>query len=162
VGGFGSGRYGFSRTKRTVDGSLVLDLAQMQREKRLQPGEWGTLTWKHGESVTGQVGYAIPENMERLELTYTATINGESDNVRQSLGLSRIPAPYGGFRYFVHCPRCLNRFTKLCLPSGARLFACRKCYDLTYQSSKDSHKFDSFFRSVGLSPQEGKRLFTGG
>jgi hypothetical protein len=35
-----------------------------------------------------------------------------------------------------------RRVGKLYLPPGARYFGCRLCYDLTYTSCQESHKYD--------------------
>jgi hypothetical protein len=37
---------------------------------------------------------------------------------------------------------------KLHLPSGGRYFGCRRCYDLTYRSCQESHKYDSLYRTL--------------
>ena len=45
------------------------------------------------------------------------------------------------------CGGCSRRAAKLHLPPGARYFACRRCYDLTYTSCQDSHRFDAVYSS---------------
>ena len=62
--------------------------------------------------------------------------------------------PYlGGRRYWFLCPfvrdsiRCGRRVGRLYLPPSQQLFGCRRCYDLTYQSSQRHDKrLDAFRR----------------
>ena len=42
-----------------------------------------------------------------------------------------------------------RRAGKLYLPSVARYFGCRRCYDLTYRSCQESHKFDTMWAELG-------------
>jgi len=42
---------------------------------------------------------------------------------------------------------------------GGKYFGCKHCYNLTYESSKESHKFDTMFLKMGIDPKIGKRLF---
>jgi hypothetical protein len=76
--------------------------------------------------------------------------------------------PKGGIRYWFKCPAigCGRMTEKLHLPSSALYFACRRCYNLTYESCNESHKYDSLFRSValksGFSFTEAKRLLIAG
>jgi hypothetical protein len=58
---------------------------------------------------------------------------------------------FGGVRWWFACPftiegeRCNRRVAKLYLPPGEHEFGCRKCHDLTYQSSQESHKYDGLY-----------------
>jgi hypothetical protein len=61
---------------------------------------------------------------------------------------------FGGRRWWMCCPAvvggrpCGRRVRKLFLPLGGRIFACRKCYDLTYKVCQESHKFDDLYRKM--------------
>jgi hypothetical protein len=37
---------------------------------------------------------------------------------------------------------------KLYLPPGGRYYGCRHCYDLTYTSCQESHKYDGMWRAL--------------
>ena len=39
---------------------------------------------------------------------------------------------------------------KLYLPPGELCFGCRHCYDLTYESCRESHRLRGLFRRLGL------------
>ena len=73
---------------------------------------------------------------------------------RQKIELYSTVCNYGGVRYWFLCPAvkdgvyCGNRVTKLFLPLGSSVFGCRQCYDLTYQSCQESHKYDRVFGHI--------------
>jgi hypothetical protein len=56
--------------------------------------------------------------------------------------------------FFGLCPAvkdgvyCGGRVTKLFLPPGSAVFGYRDCYDLTYQSCQESHKYDKVFGHI--------------
>ena len=64
------------------------------------------------------------------------------------IGFEWTACRFGGYRYWFLCPvvkdgvYCGNRVTKLFLPPAGQYFGCRQCYDLTYQSCQESHKYD--------------------
>ena len=51
-------------------------------------------------------------------------------------------------RHWFLCPAvvdgvlCENRVGMLYLPPGGKIFGCRHCYGLTYESCQQSHKYD--------------------
>jgi len=49
---------------------------------------------------------------------------------------------YGGRRWWFECPACGRRCFKMYLPPGARIFACRGCYDLTYRSAQEANSYN--------------------
>ncbi len=73
---------------------------------------------------------------------------------RQKIEIFSTVCNYGGVRYWFLCPAvkdgvyCGNRVTKLFLPPGGVVFGCRDCYDLTYQSCQESHKYDKVFGHI--------------
>ena len=58
------------------------------------------------------------------------------------------------FRYYFACPAVVDGVycgcccSKLYLPLGGKVFGCRECYDLTYQSCQESHKYDKVFGHI--------------
>jgi hypothetical protein len=81
---------------------------------------------------------------------WTATKEEESASYR--VGLTTTRPRFGGLRWWFVCPLvkndvpCGRRVGKLYLPPGGRYFGCRTCYDLTYTSCQESHKYDGLFR----------------
>ena len=69
----------------------------------------------------------------------------------QDIPVTSTPCFYGGVRVWLRCPvvskglLCENRVGKLYLPPGGRVFGCRHCHDLTYESCQKSHKYDRVF-----------------
>jgi hypothetical protein len=69
--------------------------------------------------------------------------------VEQSIYLDRTQPNFGGVRWWFLCPRCQHRVSRLYLPSYEYYFACRHCYDLSYESAKSSHRWsEKFFKKI--------------
>jgi hypothetical protein len=68
-------------------------------------------------------------------------IDPEEDNlIRQPVPLEQLEVLGGrAKRWFGRCPECLERCAKLYLPPGNDRFGCRRCLDLSYESSQTSH-----------------------
>jgi hypothetical protein len=84
--------------------------------------------------------------------------------VRYSSHLVTTRCNYGGFRWWYLCPntQCRNRVGKLYMPYHAKYFLCRDCHNLTYESCRESHKFDRLFEQIGavsgVPPRVAKKL----
>ena len=81
-------------------------------------------------------------------------MDGGASVIEQRIEIISWPCNYGGFRYYFACPAvvdgvyCGNRVTKLFIPPAGSVFGCRDCYDLTYQSCQESHKYDKVFGHI--------------
>jgi len=171
MGGSGSGRYWWDK-KTTVEDCLHLAARRLVKQRLLYLGihTFGTLTWTKtatGEEISS-CGYEIntlSEYASWLRLYYKLTRSGEELDYRIYPQTTR--PHYGGVRWWFACPLvsngrpCNRRVGKLYLPPGGRYYGCRHCYDLTYKSCQESHKFDALFasiaRDVGTSPEMVKR-----
>lgn len=93
----------------------------------------------------------------RLSYSWIWTSTGKEDSENYSIRLTTTRPRFGGLRWWFICPltnqgrSCGRRVGKLYLPPHGRYFGCRHCYDLTYTSCQDSHKFDSFYRMTAQS-----------
>lgn len=173
MGGYGSGR---PREKTTVEECLILSANKLMRDKVLRHGlhNSGTLTWTRvatGEKIS-TIGYEV-DTRDRavawIRLHYTATRSREAVDYR--VGLTTTALPWGGVRWWFVCPlvvngrSCWRRCGKLYLPPGGRYFGCRLCYNLTYTSSQEAHKFDALHallgQRVGLPPRAVKKILDG-
>ena len=168
MGGYGSGRRFGLRVKETVECCSVVSSAQLVRQG---PRALGTVTWTNtatGEK-TASIGYevkAIDPADAWIRLWYTLT--REKEDVDYRVRLTTTPLPWGGVRWWFVCPLnanglgCGRRCGKLYLPPGGRYFGCRLCYDLTYESAQEAHKFDRFYAMLawesGIPPAMVKRL----
>jgi hypothetical protein len=145
MGGYGSGRWNAHSKKITVEECIKFTLADITRMHG-QPlpelvGVSGGIWWTNGSSI----GYTIRHIDNQLQLFLGYSVNGKSR--MQPIRISETECNYGGLRYWMHCPRCHKRGVKLYILWGK--VACRQCYDLTYTSVQEAHRFDSVRRFLG-------------
>jgi hypothetical protein len=157
MGGSGSTRWLLHSRKWRVEECLVLPIGLLIRDGTIRAGvtvsgglKW---TWSSGES-SSSVSYMVDTLVsgdEHLCLQYRHTGTGE--DIEQRIDLTTTPLPWGGLKWWFRCPRCWPgsdslRRRKLYLPPGATHFGCRQCYDLTYESCQEAHRFDAMYRSM--------------
>lgn len=102
----------------------------------------GTMTWSRNGEQTGAVSIqsCIDEQDQYIRFNYTQTdrSTGEKTDLDYKIPLVKTPCHFGGFRYWFQCPwyangvYCGRRVGVLYL--GGKYFACRHCYNLTYNS----------------------------
>jgi hypothetical protein len=170
MGGLGSGRVRWS-DRLTVEDCISLSITQLFRDRVAGPWSGGgTLSWRHYK--TGRENYSVgfwvdAENDEGiiLHLKYTVTLKDVKKDIKESIILTYTRPHFGGKRWWFLCPlklngtNCHRRVGRLYLPPGSRYwcedpalrssntggaqyFGCRECYNLTYQSCQESHKFE--------------------
>ena len=145
MGGPGSGRTAWS-TRRTVEVSLTLDLADFSHLVRLAPtGDLaevaGTFVWWRGWEAEpwARVQFAILP-AHGLVLAYRAAAGPSLTPV---IPLVSTRLHRGGRRWWLTCPverddeACGRRARTLHLPPGARAFGCRACHDLAFRSQRE-------------------------
>ncbi len=173
MGGFGSGRSLGTSKKDSVEDCNVLNVDKLARDRILYPGlhTFGTLTWT--DSLTREevssCGYEVNTlglYASWFRIIYTLTQTGEKSDCTILLTTTR--PHFGGFRWWFMCPRviegvhCNRRVGRLYLPPGGKYYGCRVCYDLTYTSCQDSHKFDQglafLAQEWGTTPATANRL----
>ena len=171
MGGYGSTRWGGHSKRRTVEGSLVLSMGDaLKRALEAAAGTSGTLSWsRNGELFAAIAFHRVDEDGVRfLRLEYTAG-SGESKRPMSYLVEAvSAPTPRGGRRWYFLCPAhgggCRRRSSKLYLPPGGDVFACRECHGLSYESCNESHRFDGMFKHLaqemgnGITPETVKRI----
>ena len=133
---------------------------------------FGTVTWKNNDMAgfSPSVEYLVnswSEEEIRLQFNYTIVRGNAERQIVQEIILRSMALNYGGSRWFFICQlarnglTCNRRMATLHLPPHEILFGCRYCYDLTYRSCQDSHRFDIFYttlaRKTGLTFKEVKK-----
>ena len=132
MGGIGSGRHWGGR-RRTVEECLTLDISKLVKGDLLGK-PFAEVRWFRGGEQVDSISYTLKENV--------LTLYGP---VTQGITLVTTRLYSGGERYWFLCPNCRRRVGKLYLPTERSWFFCRRCWDLTYESCQESHKFDSLF-----------------
>jgi hypothetical protein len=159
MGGFGSGAWADVMTRK-----VNTDLCRSISVKRLKmmgvfddsPDPVYSISWISdlGDDagkviITPQVSGNGNKTSLRLKTEGIVTTAGGFVTVTgQDVSITTTPCHYGGGRYWFLCPAsvdgvlCENRVGMLYLPPGAKVFGCRQCHDLTYESCQQSHKYD--------------------
>ena len=160
MGGYGSGNSGRWAERPQEENFLRLDVHRLVKLGLLEHvGQWGVLTWnRRGEPFTSirlQRVSTHPQTLGELRLSYTH--KGEALSPVIALGTS--PCHYGGSRPWFFCPSCNARVGVL---FGARLFTCRHCRKLSYQSQRVStkdrlwEKRNRLWAKLGVHPSAGE------
>jgi hypothetical protein len=97
MGGFGSTRWGLTRTRDTVETNCSLDINRLNRAGCLQSGYRGSLEWKRdGEQVAW---IQFRRDGDRLILSYRVQRHGEEwQHVEQPTPIIWMPCRFGGAR----------------------------------------------------------------
>jgi hypothetical protein len=165
MGGPGSGAsyYHWWRPakKDTVEDCLSLDANRWMREGILKPGVWqaGRWRWEYRDGPGLPIDYAVDtQDMAfptvRLAYSWAWRSSPQAESADYRVGLTTTRPRFGGLRWWFVCPLVVNgvacgrRVGKLYLPPGGRYFGCRRCYNLTYTSCQESHKYDGLFRRL--------------
>lgn len=158
MGGWGSGRRWL--TKTTVEECLTLDINRLVKDGLLYADidTSGTLTWRNtrtGKEVA-QCAFGvntIDPSSSWIRVSYSLEERGAI--ISYKIGLQTTRPNFGGVRWWFTCPLskngvpCKRRVAHLHIPPGDEYFGCRHCYDLTYTSCRESHRFDRLFNSIG-------------
>jgi hypothetical protein len=136
MGGYGSGRrYGGRDT--TAD-YLRMDVRFMERQGYLRVFCGGSLYWSRRGERVASINFRTES--DRIVLSYRNRARGDEwESLEYSVLLDRTPCHYGGFRSWFLCPArgCGRRTATL---FGGRIFACRRCYELAYESQRQSRR----------------------
>ena len=132
MGGIGSGGgYRWSSKTKTCD-MLALDIRKMKALDSLRAGYVGNWNWySRGERIA-RIGFSVDQSSMHLDYSHN------DDPMKYAVSLDRTPCNYGGHRAWFLCPArgCGRRVAVL---YGGKVFACRKCHDLAYQSQSEAN-----------------------
>lgn len=135
MGGYGSGRkFGANVT----DDYRQIDIRRWQREGLLAPGNCINWQWSRNGEKIAAITAKVDTGRLRLIYNYCAPNSKDWEALDYPIQLQATPCHYGGVRYWFTCPAvgCGRRVAILYL--GGKYFACRHCYQLAYQSQRES------------------------
>lgn len=135
MGGFGSGRkFGVNVT----EDYRHIDIRRWQREGLLVPGNNINWQWSRNGEKIASIGAKVESGYLRLIYNYRASNADNWESLDYPIRLQTTSCNYGGVRYWFTCPAvgCGRRVA--ILYSGGKYYACRHCYQLAYQSQRES------------------------
>ena len=158
------GRQSYSNRK-IVDACLFITTRALKEDHFFDGGvKSGKLRWQ-GKVHSVDVYVSTVENDEYIRFQYTThdTLSGERTPFDYKAKLVSTPCHYGRIRWWFLCPMtvdskpCARRVSAL-YTVGGKGFGCRHCHNLTYRSSKESHKHDRLDKRLRLA-SEAQNLF---
>lgn len=142
------GRYAYSN--RLTVGSCRRVSTTVLKDRNLFQGSGanGILRWVSRSQNVGSVEYSICrlndfDGLIQFKYVYTKNRTGEKKNIHHGVRLSPTRCFFGGRRWWFICPgyECNRRVRDLYLVT--EYFLCRHCCNLTYESCRESHRYDS-------------------
>ena len=142
MGGCGSGRYGGSG-RNTVEGCRSIDIRDWRRRGDVPGTRCFGWQWSWDGEKVASIMVCI-QGRDGIDLAYRQKGPWDDDwsDVEQHIPVQWTPCHFGGERPWFICAAyrngvyCGRRVAKLF--GAGRLFACRHCYDLAYQSQHES------------------------
>jgi len=134
MGGWGSGRR-WSSKEITTD-YRRWDIRKTAREGWLAPGSCFIARW----IVRGveQAAVSVRAELDRIVVSYRHQYNGKPwESLEYPIFLERTQCHYGGTRVWFQCPR-LGCGRRVAVLYSGRLFLCRHCRQLAYESQRES------------------------
>lgn len=154
MGGYGSTRWGWARTRQDTDPLLWLDVRILHRQGALKPGAVSAQAWTRGGKPSGDIGTRMSGDGETLTLIYRTQRRGQEwRDVCDPIELDWTPCNYGGERPWFTCPGCRRRRAVLFSVDGR--FRCKACHDLAYSSTRESESDRSIRRADKLRKRMG-------
>ena len=156
MGGRGSGRRCRYAKRSTTDDHNALDVRRLQRDGVLKPGYSCNWAWYRGGREIASIG--IRSSSESVILSYQSKAeDGEWQDMEYPIPLEWTNCNYGGQRAWFRCPAAGCGRRVAILYSG-KVFACRHCYNLAYESQRESEsdlfarRADKIRRMLGWQP----------
>ena len=165
------GRYSYSSRLTTEDCKSVT--TKFLNEHHYFDGgvRWGSLNWSRAGIKTGNISVIVStvQGDEYIRFQYTPTdrATGEKTDLDYKARLVWTPCHFGGRRWWFICPLTVNgrecgRKVSVLYFGGGKYFGCRHCNNLTFESSRESHKYDRLFMGMGISPKAANALLKSG
>ena len=127
----------------------------------------GWISWGKDKEKADRITFVVStvEGQEyiRFQYTHTEVKSGQKTDRIFVAGVVSTPCHFGGRRWWFICPFfvneyvCGHRVNILYFGKNGSSFGCRHCLDLTYESQKESHKFDKMFVNMGTRHERHER-----
>ena len=136
MGGIGSGRRWYCGAKDTTDDFRSLDVRRWNRDGLLAPDQVFGWQWSRDGEVVASI--RVLTEPHRVILTYRHRSGGEEwQDESYPVSLDWTACHLGGRRPWFLCP-AVGCGRRVAILFGGEIFACRRCYQLTYPSQRES------------------------
>ena len=109
------------RQRRTLDTGLCLDINELIRAG-LRSGTHNARIAIHGSPVEGELTICMDDGpLRRMEFRFPG--------FNHTIGLTKVPRPFGGFQWYFFCPMTGDREIVLWLPRGENVFASQRYWE---------------------------------
>jgi hypothetical protein len=126
--------------RATCESCTSIDVRRWHREGRLCPGRQFSWSWTCGGESAGSISVQVES--AAVVLNYRSYSSGSWKSVQQRVPISSTACHLGGVRpWFVCSVYCDGRFCgrrTAILYGAGELFACRRCYGLSYASQQQT------------------------
>lgn len=153
MGGLGSGTWHRFDKQETIEELKLIDIRFLKKIGILNSYRSGQLSWSINSQPSGTVGYSCTPDFIKLKFNYRRSSFSEWLPVEQCVYFDKTLCNYGGERYWLLCPNCNRRVGILC--AAGKLFLCRYCYKVPYESQNESRSD----RIITQKHKLGKRIF---
>ena len=147
MGGSGSGRR-WSRTKRTTNEYLQVDVRHWQRDGLLREGVRFNLEWTDSCVVTKTLSVSV--RLDSLIFEGRFVESGYWLGADYVVPLARTSCHYGGRRTWFCCPEPSCRRRVAVLYGHRGIFVCRRCYQLAYKSQRRQRRDRALHRAQAI------------
>jgi hypothetical protein len=125
----------------TCESCAWIDVRRWHREGRLNSGQEFSWSWTRGGEPAGSISVQV--ECAAIVLSYrSGSGSGEWKSVQQRVPISLTACHFGGQRPWFVCPvYCNGRYCgrrAAILYGAGELFACRRCYGLSYASQQQT------------------------
>ncbi|MDO0823502.1 hypothetical protein [Desulfosporosinus nitroreducens] len=124
--------------KEIAEDNRSIDINKFNRSGLCNDGLTTSWVWsRRGEEVAR---INVISGHETITLSYRCREHGgEWEDILQPISLAYTSCNYGSHRPWFVCPRCQKRVGKLY--AGGKRFYCRHCYNLSYQTQRETTAF---------------------
>jgi hypothetical protein len=134
----------YSDKKKVVEDCKTISIPFLKEHGYLDSNRSGCVTWRisSGEEISS---IGVDSNFDlipyiRINYKSMNYHTGQNTEYDYKVALTTTACNFGGVRHWFICPLCREgipchkRAAKLYLPPGHQYFACRHCYNLSYES----------------------------